>query len=87
MSMTKEQANEFLAGVCGVQSDAGSNDGEMMQAAFNGLEGVGISAWDIIAKVSAIIKIVTGTGTWSEKIAAIFGLFNKEVPADIKVPG
>jgi hypothetical protein len=85
--MTKEQANEFLAGVCGVQADAGSNDGEMLATAFNGLDGVGISAWDIIAKVSAIIKIVTGTGTWAEKIAAIFALFNKEVPSDIKVPG
>lgn len=89
MSMTKTQAMAAVTadGVHGADAD---KQAECLQASVNGLLGLGLSPWDIFAKFSKIIEIVSRAGNtlvdWVGKIKDIFALFGKTVPPTVQMP-
>ncbi len=79
MSITKEQAAGFLAGPPKhATGDAGETvPAEKFQACCNDLANQGVPWSDLFVKAFAIYSIVTGPGTLTEKLAAIYALFSK----------
>lgn len=85
MSFTTAQATAFMAKPEMKASGDGAHvSAETFCACVNNLAEVqGVNWMDLFAKAMAIYAIVNGPGTLTEKIAAIFALFNKQAGPEI----
>lgn len=90
MAMTKAEAAQMLNSDGNRSGPDAEKEAECLQACYNGLlplVGLGsLNYTQLFLKALDIINIIRGPGTWSEKIAAVFALFNQVVPPSVKMP-